>query len=66
MAGPRHTLITTVPIIANAIDPPLSRSLIARLMDAQHGFLRPFHTKFGSWMEAVAANFAAVLTARRN
>jgi hypothetical protein len=39
----RHTLITTVPIIANAIDPPLSRSLIARLMDAQRGFLRPLH-----------------------
>ncbi|WP_212259184.1 ABC transporter substrate-binding protein [Bradyrhizobium liaoningense] len=37
----------TIPIIANTIDPPLSLSLIARLMDAQRVYLRPYGTRFG-------------------
>ena len=45
----------TVPMIASAIDPPISRSLIARLIDAQRGFLRPFGTRFGDWTRGESA-----------
>lgn len=34
-------------IIARSIDPPLSRSVITHVMDAQRRFLRPFGTRFG-------------------
>lgn len=37
----------SIPIIANAIATPLSRSLISRLMDKQRSFLRPFGARFG-------------------
>ena len=55
----------TIPIIANSIDTPLSRPLIARLMDAQRGFLRPYGTRFGELDERRIHVLHAQLLQRR-
>lgn len=55
----------TIPIIANALDTPLSRPLIARLMDAQRSFLRPFGTRFGELDERRIRGLQAQLLQRR-
>lgn len=55
----------TIPIIANSIDTPLSRPLIARFMDAQRGFLRPYGTRFGELDERRIRVLHAQLLQRR-
>ncbi|MBH5369009.1 ABC transporter substrate-binding protein [Bradyrhizobium glycinis] len=55
----------TIPIIANSIDPPLSRPLIARLMDAQRGYLRPYAARFGELDERRIRSLQSQLLRRR-
>ncbi|WP_354130000.1 ABC transporter substrate-binding protein [Bradyrhizobium sp. RT3b] len=55
----------TIPIIANSIDAPLSRSLIARLMDAQRVYLRPYGTRFGELDERRIRTLQTQLLQRR-
>lgn len=55
----------TIPVVANSIDTPLSPSLVARLMDRQRGYLRPYGTRFGELDERRIRILQAQLLRRR-
>ncbi|MGY3238619.1 ABC-type nitrate/sulfonate/bicarbonate transport system substrate-binding protein [Bradyrhizobium sp. USDA 4448] len=55
----------TIPIIADSIDARLSRPLIARLLDAQRSYLRPFGARFGELDERRVRLLQSQLLQRR-